>query len=263
MKIHHVIARAMHFRPKQSRVGWLLEIATRPFTSFRIARNTCTWRTLAPNASAGECRCDILILFLFLLTSCSTSAPPATPQVVSVYSTSAAQHWLDPLYACAGSFAVIARVDDSSSADIALRVGEPEFLASPAYQIDTEEILIVTHRQSPVQNLTLEEARALFAGQDDPSVQLWVYASEEDIQQVFDQFVMEGRSVASSARLAVNPQQMSDTLNAESTSVGILPRHWKAGDAREVFLVATVPVLAITQSESQDVVQSILTCLQK
>ena len=82
-------------------------------------------------------------------------------------------------------------MDDSSVADIILRVGEPEFLASPAYQIDTEEILIVTHRQSPVQNLTLEEARALFAGQGDPSVQVWVYASEEDVQEVFDQFVME------------------------------------------------------------------------
>ncbi|MCI0556803.1 MAG: hypothetical protein L0287_38175 [Anaerolineae bacterium] len=208
-----------------------------------------------------------MILFLlssFILLSCSTSTPHVsrTPQVVTVYSTSAAQPWLDPLYACADSFAVISRIDDSSVADIILRVGEPGFLSSPAYQIDTEDILIVTHRQSPIQNLNLEGARALFAGQGDPSLQVWVYASEEDVQEVFDQFVMEGRSVASSARLAVNPQQMSDTLVNESNAVGILPRHWKLGDTREVFSVATVPVLAMTQSEPQGVIKELIACLQ-
>jgi hypothetical protein len=205
----------------------------------------------------------LFLLSSFLLFSCAPAIPPATPQVVTVYSTSAAQPWLPPLYTCAGSSSVISRVDDSSSADIVLRVGEPEILVSSAYQIDTEEILIVTHRQSPVQNMTLEEARTLFAGQGDPSVQVWVYASEEDVQVVFDQFVMEGRSVSPSARLAVNPQQMSDTLVNEPNTVGILPRHWKVGDVRDVYLVETVPVLALTKSEPQGAVKELIACLQK
>jgi hypothetical protein len=182
---------------------------------------------------------------------------------VTVYSTSAAQPWLAPFYACVGSSSVISRVDEPSSADIVLRVGEPEILVSSAYQIDTEQILIVTHRQSPVQNLTLEEARALFAGLGDPSLQVWVYASDEDVQVVFDQFVMEGRSVTPSARLAVNPQQMSDTVVNETDVVGILPRHWKAGAVRDVHLVATVPVLALTKSEPQGAVKELIACLQK
>jgi hypothetical protein len=210
-------------------------------------------------------RNDILFFLLssLIIFSCSPSAPLATPQLVTVYSTSAAQPWLPPLYECAGTSAVLSRVDDRTTADIVLLVGEPAFLASPAYQIDMEEILIVTHRQSPVQNLMLEGARALFAGQGEPSVQVWVYASEEDVQEVFDQVVMEGRNVTSSARIAVNPQHMSDTLVNESNTVGILPRHWKVGDAREVFTVATVPVLAITNSEPQGVIQDLIACLQK
>lgn len=205
----------------------------------------------------------VLLLLSSFLFSCSPSTPPATPQLVTVYSTSAAQPWLPSLYECAGTSAAISRVDDRTSADISLRVGEPEFLTSPAFQIDTEEILIVTHRQSPVQNLTLEEARALFAGQGEPSVQVWVYASGEDVQEVFDKLVMEGRNVTSSTRIAVTPQQMSDTLVNESNTVGILPRHWKVGDTREVFGVATVPVLAITNSEPQGVIQELIACLQK
>jgi hypothetical protein len=220
-------------------------------------------RLLRRGAEGATPRNDMLILFFLFLTACTSSTPLATPQVVTVYSTSAAQPWLTLLYTCTGSSAVISRVDDSSSADIVLRVGEPEFLASPAYQIDTEEILIVTHRQSPIQNLTLDGVRALFMGQGDPSVQVWVYASEEDVQRVFDQVVMEGRSVTPSARLAVNPQQMSDTLVNESNAVGILPRHWKAGDTREVFSVATVPVLALTKSEPQAAVKGLISCLQK
>jgi hypothetical protein len=153
-------------------------------------------------------------------------------------------------------------VDDPNAADIALQIGEPEFLSSFAFQIDEEEILIVTNGVSPVQNLTREEAQALFMGLGDPSVQVWVYASEADMQKVFDQFVMEGRSVMSYARVAVNPQQMSDVLNAESNAVGILPRHWKAGDVRDVYSVAKVPVLVLTKSEPQGVINRLIACLQ-
>ena len=220
-------------------------------------------RLLRRGAEGATPRNDMLIIFFLFLTACTSSTPLATPQVVTVYSTFAAQPWLTPLYACTESSAVISRVDDSSSADIVLRVGEPEFLASPAYQIDTEEILIVTHRQSPIQNLTLEGVRALFMGQGNQSVQVWVYASEEDVQIVFDQVVTTGRSVTPSARLAVNPQQMSDALVNESNTVGILPRHWKAGDARDVYLVAKVPVLAITQNEADGIIKGLLACLQK
>jgi hypothetical protein len=221
---------------------------------------------IRPAASRNEILAFLLssfFLYSFLLFSCSTSTPSVTPQVVTVYSTSAAQPWLSELYICAGTTSVISRVDDSSAADIVFRVGEPEFLVSPAYQIDTEEILIVTHRQSPVQNLTLDQARALFAGQGDPSMQVWVYAPGEDVMEVFDRFVMEGRSVTPSARLAVDPQQMSDTLIKEANTVGILPRRWKAGDSREVFSVAVVPVLAVIAQEPQGVIRGLIACLQK
>jgi hypothetical protein len=154
-------------------------------------------------------------------------------------------------------------VDDPSAAAIVLRVGQPETLTSPAYQIDTEDILVVTQRQSPIQNLSFEGVRTLFAGQGDPSVKIWTYASGEDVQDVFNRLVMQGQNISSSARLAVDPQQMSDTLVNEPNTVGILPRHWKVGDSREVFSVGTVPVLVITSEEPQGVLKQLIACLQK
>jgi hypothetical protein len=74
---------------------------------------------------------------------------------------------------------------------------------------------------------------------------------------------MAGRSVTPSARIAVNPQQMSDTLVNEPSTVGILPKHWKVGDSRFVFTIPNVPVLALTRSEPQGVIKELIACLQK
>jgi hypothetical protein len=214
-------------------------------------------------------RSVIIVFFFFLssfiLSSCTpvTQAAP-TSEVINVYATSAAQPWLTELYDCAAKQSVTLRLTDSSSdAAIYIRIGEPDVLMTPAYQIDTEELLIVTHRESPVQNLTLEEARALFARQGDLSVKVWIYSSDEDIQKAFEQTVMAGRSVSSSANLAVSPGQMSDVLNAEPNAVGILPRHWKMGTVRDVYSVGDVPVLAILKEEPQGSVKELVGCLQK
>ena len=225
------------------------------------------WRLLRCVAKGPTPRNDILLVFLLLvlLSSCATGTPQTTPQVVPVYSSFAAEPWLTELYGCAAvqGNVVLSRVDEPAAAEIALQIGEPAFLSSLAYQIDEEEILIVTHRQSPIQNLNREGAQALFMGLGDPSVQVWVYASDADVQKVFDQVVMEGRAVTSSASIATHPQEMSDTLVNQPNAVGILPRHWKAGDVRDVYSVATVPVLALTQSEPQGTINQLIGCLQK
>jgi hypothetical protein len=204
----------------------------------------------------------LFLLSLVLLVSCGTPTPiPGQTEIVTVYATPAAEPWLVELFGCANRLSVVLNVT-ADAPDISLRLGEPANLVLPAFQIDEEEILIVTHRESPVQNLSLEEARALFAGQGDPSVKVWVYSSDADVQIVFDQLVMDGRSVASSARLAASPQQMSDVLDAESNSVGILPRHWKSGNSREVFSAGSMPVLAILREAPVDVTNELLACLK-
>jgi hypothetical protein len=209
-------------------------------------------------------RNDVILFLLssFILFSCAPATqPPAQTQAISVYATPAAQPWMSDLFACANDLSMTLKVT-SESPEITLRLGEPETLLFPAYQIDEEEILIVAHRESPVQNLSLAEAQALFAGHGDSSVQVWGYASEADVQILFDQLVMKGRSVSSFARMAASPQEMSATLNSASNSVGILPKHWVAGNVREVFSAGVVPVLALTKQESAVGVASLVSCLQ-
>lgn len=202
-----------------------------------------------------------LVLSSFIVVSCAPATQTSQTQVVSVYATAAAQPWLTEIYTCTDNSSVILNLA-ADDPDILLRVGEPEIIISPVYQIDEEEILIVTNRESPVQNLTLAQAQDLFA-QGSDSAQVWVYASDADVQIVFDQLVMKGRSVTSFAGLATSPQQMSDRINAEKDAVGILPKHWVTGNVREVFSAGTVPVLAITNEEPQGTVKDLISCLQK
>ena len=200
-------------------------------------------------------------LLSFFFISCIPSQTAQPSQTITAYSTSSAQPWMDELFVCADSLSVIVNIT-AEKPEIYLRIGEPDNLLAPAYQIGEEEIFIVMHRESPVQNLSFEEAQALFTGLGDVSAQVWVYSSALDVQGVFDQFVMQGRSVASSARVAANPQQMSDVLNAESDAVGILPGRWKAGSVREVYSLGVFPVLAVLRDEPQAAVQSLVACLQ-
>jgi hypothetical protein len=214
-------------------------------------------------------RVSTFLLSSFLLFSCAPAEQTSEAEVVHVYATFAAQPWLTELYTCAADLSVVLNVN-AAAPDIYLRVGEPETIVFPAYQIDEEEILIVTNRESPIQNLSLEQAQDLFA-QGNPSVQVWVYASGEDVQMAFDQLVMKGRSVTSFAKMAASPQQMSDLLNAEKDSVGIIPRHWNPstssgqglGTVRDVFSAGTVPVLAVTKEEPAGTIQELIACLQK
>lgn len=208
-----------------------------------------------------------LFLGCALVLLAASCAPTATPfpeaQIVGVYATPATQPWIADIFACAPADTVVSVASNTFDADISLRLGEPDILATSAFQIDTEEILVVTQRQSPVQNMSVEAVREVFAGQGDPSVQVWVFASGEDVQRVFEQVMMEGRIVTSLARLATSPQHMSDTLNNQPNTVGILPRHWKVGNSRVVYTIPDVPVLAIVNEEPQGEIQAIIACLQK
>ncbi len=276
------------------------------------------------------------LLASFLFFSCGAPVTqPAQIDMVKVYAASAAQPWLEELFACANEQSVAVHMT-ASDPDIILRVAKPEngndgienkngggngnkgeemenendgemgngkkggienenagemendkegdaeseneggtengnedkgeIGERPlfyAYQIGEEEIVIAVNHESPIHALTMGEVQALFAGQGNESAQVWVYASGEDVQEAFDQIVMKGRSVTSFAKVAANPQEMSHVLDSESNAVGILPKHWAAGNVREVYSLGMFPVLAITKEGPQGSVRALLACLQR
>lgn len=212
----------------------------------------------------------LFLLSAFLLVSCAPAPPPATPYLVNVFVTSAAYPRVGELYACAPPSIVLAQ-SDPAAAELTLRLGEPSPLLSPAFQVGTEDILIVSHPQAGVGALTLEQVQQLFSGRianwkdaggNDLPVQVWTFSAEEDIQQLFEGLVMHGEPLTSLARLAVSAQAMSDAVGNTPGAIGYLPRRWKAGNTREAFKAGTVPVLIITRSQPAGPLRDLIGCLQ-
>jgi hypothetical protein len=213
----------------------------------------------------------LFLMIILILSACAPASASSTAQVVQVYSTSAAQPWLAELYSCAAEQSIVIRESEKESADIVLRLGQPATLATPAFQVGTDEVLVVVNRVHPFNNLSAEQVRGLFTGEIGdwseiiPSktgkVQVWVFAQGADVQEVFAK-TLAGSSPVSSARLATSPDAMAQAIAGDENAIGILSRHWKMGNVSEVYVATSAPVLAITSSAPQGMLKDLLACLQ-
>lgn len=205
------------------------------------------------------CTCAVL----FLSGCGGAPALPPAPQVINVHATTAAQPWLVQVYGCAETQGTVIRLSAPEAADLRLRIGAPENLDQPGFQIGSETLAIVTRPDSALQSLTLEEARRLFSSfPGGQPLQVWVYAAGEDVQQVFLREIMHGTPVSSLARVAVSPQDMSMKISAASTAVGILPQTLTPATLRVVFRLPETAVLAIPSTAPPKGLGALVACLQ-
>jgi hypothetical protein len=213
---------------------------------------------------------------LLFLSACGPASPTPVPASLTVEYSFATASWLADLYTCAGTTDLVAeqRAADAfdPQADLTLRLGVPAGLNTPAYQVGNEDLLVVVNKVTPVVSLTVEQAAGLFSGRItdwsgiDPGktgkVQPWVFASGEDVEQLFEQAVLGGSPVSSQARLASTPDEMSRAVAADPNAIGLLPRHWKAGNVTAVLTAAAFPILALTPAQPAAGVAALVTCLQ-
>ena len=225
---------------------------------------------------------SILFYFLFssllCITACSPAYPTTTIEPIRVQYSFAAQPWLANVNTCANNYIVEAELraadfQDPQSAAIVLRLGQPANFNTPAYQIGTDDLLVITNPQNPLHNLTADQVRGLFTGEirtwssingSETPVQAWVFSAGEDLQQIFEQSVLGGSPVASTARLAASPDEMLRAISEGVGAIGIINRRLQTGNTSDVFTAASIlPVLAITQSEPQGNLAQIISCLKK
>jgi len=220
----------------------------------------------------------VLYGFFLLGTACTPATHTAALEPIRVQYSFAAQPWLGNITNCAGKNIVAVELravdfQDAKSADLVIRIGQPDNLITPAYQIGSDDLLVIVNHQNPLKKLTADQVRAFFTGRiqtwkaingTDTPVQVWVFPTGEDVQQVFEQSVLGGSPVTSLSRLANSPGEMSQAISKDANAIGILTRRWKTGSTSDVFAAAShLPVMAITQSEPQGALVTILACLQK
>jgi len=111
-----------------------------------------------------------IVLTGILLTSCTTAPPTIKTEQFTVQYTSASIPWLASLYNCSGTNVITdeqraADFLDLKSANMVIRIGSPGTLDAFAYQIGTDDLLVILNSKNPTRTLTAEQARELFSGQ--------------------------------------------------------------------------------------------------
>jgi len=218
----------------------------------------------------------LVLLVTLGLSACGSGSPTPVASALTVDYSFAAASWENDLAACSASTPLVSELRAADtfdpSADLSLRLGTPNGLNTPAYQVGTETILVVVGRSAGLGPLTLQQAADLFSGrvtdwaQLQPgkagTVQPWVFPAGEDVEQLFEAAVLGGAPVSSQARLANTPDEMSAALASDPNAIGLLPGHWKTGNLTTLLTAASVPVLALTPAQPKAGVNALIACLQ-
>jgi phosphate transport system substrate-binding protein len=153
-----------------------------------------------------------------------------------------------------------------------MRLGVPDHLSTPSFQVSSEDVLVIVHPQTGVPSLSLDQVRSIFLGQvvnwkdvggNDLPVQVWSFSADEDVQGIFSQAVMNWQPITSLARLAVSDESMAEAVEKNPGSVGILPRRLMTSALQSVFTAAKAPVLIITKSTPKGAIEDLISCLQQ
>lgn len=225
----------------------------------------------------------VCLLALVLLAACAAPAPAVTPQIITIHYTFATRPWLADLYACAGKLPqLVVQADersasflDPASADLVLRLGAPPRLDTPAYALGEEEIVVVVHPSNPLESLTLDQAADLFSGRardwqqvggPQAPVQVWAFHEGEDIQQAFEDVVLNGGPITPSARLAQSAAEMAAAVASDPAALGFVPKRLMSSSVRPIRLEGQsgliLPALLIVRDEPQGSLRELVACLQ-
>jgi phosphate transport system substrate-binding protein len=221
-----------------------------------------------------------IIVFLILasiLVACGPAEPAVLVSPITVLYTEATVPWLPGLYICAGDRTVNAvqralNLIDLQSGELAMEIGASPVENSTAYQIGSEDIVVILNPRNPVKSLTAGQIRGLFTGLitsweavggSKSPVDVWVFSPGEDIQQLFMTTFLADSAVTSNARLATSMEEMRQEIAGNVNSVGILTKRWATDDLSTAYSITGLPVLVLSQGEPQDAIQGLISCLQK
>lgn len=226
---------------------------------------------------------NILITLLVFLTACTSPSTPPAPHLIKIQHTSSTQAWLPELFSCESKADVAISIETraadffDSSSQLSMRLGEPDEISThAAYEIGTEEIVVVIHPENPLQSLTLSDLRAIFSGEiqnwadlggDDIPIQAWTFSPGEDIRKIFDSIVMLQQPISSQARLAVSADSMVAGVGFDPGAIGFLPHSLVNADIHIAYIEdmpssIIAPVLVLTSPDADQTAITLVSCMQ-
>lgn len=230
----------------------------------------------------------VISLISLMINACSTppiKPPPPTPQAITISFTPALRPLLDAINTCAVQQPEIALVINEFTAPhlviqdsgLALRLGYPEESRAFSALLAEEEIVFIVHPTNPVDSLGVGEVVDLFRGRTtnwldfnghNVAVEVWINLPEDDLHQIIQSRLLNGRPASTLANLAPDPEAMLTSVKSNPAAIGYLPRSWLSPEVKTIRIipdiseVLTPPVLALSPKEPQEEIRIFLFCLQ-
>ncbi len=233
-----------------------------------------------------------LIMIFSACESAGVSTPAPTPQAINVIYPAALQPWADAIARCSsgdpqvGVYFFRSEILDTHVGpnDIILQLGSPGISSDGIYlsQVGWEQVVVVVNIENPLSQLTNAELKSIFSGQainfdvsSGQPFQVWVLPEEDPTRHIFDLAVMQNQLTSMEAMLAPDPAAMLEAISQNRYAIGYLPgSFFTEGEPsftsklkviqRESSLedLPLQPVIAITQSEPEGLLRSLLVCLE-
>jgi ABC-type phosphate transport system substrate-binding protein len=142
----------------------------------------------------------------------------------------------------------------------------------PQYEVGTTRLVIVTNSDNPVKQISFDQVQAIFTGRinnwsaisgENANVQVWIFPGGDDIQMIFQESVLEGIPISTSARVATTAGEMSTAISLDPNAIGIITRQTLPDNVTVSLELVDLPVLVTLMNEPDALTLDLIDCMQK
>ena len=175
-----------------------------------------------------------------------------------------------------------------SKATIALAYGEIEGIGTEIFQVGTELLVPVVHKDSPLTLLSVELAEAVLSGRINTwevaaefcpecfftsgmkdAINLYTFTPGTQLFETASHFYTNSKPLSSAARLAPNSAAIREALRLDLQGLSIMPNSWVDSTINAIDYeitdgqAPTIPILAYTHVPLAEPLKMWLACVQK
>jgi hypothetical protein len=166
--------------------------------------------------------------------------------------------------------------------DAIIHVGDPPMEANFVTQIGSLKLVILLNTANPISTMEPAAVKSILTGtitdwqvvspgdfSNSTPIHVWSYPEEDDVRQLIEQTLLNGRTIASSSRIVPHEQAMIAAVMADPSAIGFITDlstptgvHILAIEPSEVFNLAQ-PILASLSLKAQQDIKPLLACLSQ
>ena len=231
---------------------------------------------------------SVLLLLILWVAACGappTATIPPSPQPVSVSFSPSMEPVRDALHTCANTLPEIAlfvektpaSAQDFETIDMIIWWGEKPEEMDYAFSLAEDELVVIINPENPNSALSASELNALFNGRVEhwsdistynQPVSVWIYPPDNKLSVAFKSGILSAPRFSLLAYLAPTPQAMLEAVAGDPGGIGYVPRSWltpkvsRSSIDPNLQITLRKPILALVNSEPQDNILALLSCLQ-